>query len=222
MKRHVVLVAGGQGTRMQGVLPKQFLLLANRPVLMHTLERFAGQCDSITLVMHADYIAHWETLCKEYNFTVPHTVVAGGVTRADSVLNGLKHLAPESLVAVHDAVRPFVFPTLIDQLFVAAAEHGSAIPVVPIKDTLRLLDDSGSTTVDRSRYRAVQTPQVFVTGLLQAAFKHPAYSEFTDEASLYEAVGHEAFLVAGDDRNIKLTVPADLIVAETFCGMFNV
>lgn len=216
MKQFVVLVAGGQGTRMQGTLPKQFLPLAGEPVLAHTLRRFNLPGLEIILVMHSDYFEYWKELRQTLPEIPEHSLVAGGKTRAGSVANGLSQVPAGSLVAVHDAVRPLCSKELIYRLFDAAEKNGSAVPVIPCRDTLRLLDEQGSRTVPREKYCAVQTPQVFYTDVLKAAFQLPGTEQFTDEASLFEAAGNTVHLEAGEESNVKLTFPSDLILAEAF------
>jgi 2-C-methyl-D-erythritol 4-phosphate cytidylyltransferase len=215
MKKFAIIVAGGQGIRMQGVLPKQFLPLDGEPVLAHTLRRFHHPDITLVLVMNAQYIDYWKELSNGLSDIPPYTLVAGGDSRAESVANGLAALPDEGLVAIHDAVRPLCSPALIDRLYTAGAEHDSAIPVIAVKDTLRLLSDQGSITVPRSQYRAVQTPQVFRLSLLKKAFTHPDLATFTDEASLFEAAGHPVHLEEGEESNIKLTVPTDMLVAAS-------
>lgn len=211
MKRYAILVAGGVGSRMQGTLPKQFLELAGRPVLMHTLERFHRPGIEIILVLHPDYHTYWKEQCLAGNFSVPHLLVAGGQTRAGSVRNGLEKVENNSLVAVHDAVRPFVSAAFLERLYREAEKEGTAIPVMPVKETLRQLNNEGSQTVNRDEYRLVQTPQIFRSELLKEAFRNPAFEKFTDEASLVEeTLQRRLHLTAGEEENIKLTVPADL------------
>jgi 2-C-methyl-D-erythritol 4-phosphate cytidylyltransferase len=216
MKKYAVLVAAGQGTRMKGILPKQFLTLSGKPVLMHTLTVFEEAGIECIVVMHRDYVHHWENLCKELHFTFPHQVVVGGDTRAQSVKNGLAAIPDDSLVAVHDAVRPLITNNLIDLLYQAAGKYGAAIPVIPVKDTLRMVTENESSTVPRENFRAVQTPQVFRTGELKEAFNTSGFEQFTDEASLYESTGKKVYLLPGEESNIKLTVPSDLLFAEAF------
>ena len=171
MKRYVIIVAGGQGIRMNGSLPKQFLSLNGIPVLMHTISAFHYPDIDVILVMNKDYISYWEDLCKQYSFNLNHRIVKGGKTRAESVKNGLDLIVEEGVVAVHDAVRPFVSPELIDRLFSNAETHKSAIPVIDVKDTLReITKDGESITVPRIKYRAVQTPQLFTVSSLKKAF----------------------------------------------------
>lgn len=216
MKRFAVVVAAGQGTRMKGILPKQFLLLSGKPVLMHTLSVFQKAEIETIVVMHRDYIHHWENLCKEYQFNFNHKIIVGGDTRAQSVKNGIDNLQDDSLVAIHDAARPLISLNMLNLLFAAAEKYGASIPVIPVKDTLRIVSDNESKTVSRDDYRAVQTPQVFRTNELKLAFNINGFEQFTDEASLYESSGKKVYLIAGEETNIKLTVPSDLVFAEAF------
>lgn len=213
MKKFAIIVAGGQGIRMQGALPKQFLELSGEPVLAHTLRRFHLPDVHLILVMHPDYLVYWSERAAGLTGLPAHQLVSGGTTRGESVRNGLQSISEEGLVAVHDAVRPVFSPGLVQRLYEEALQHGSAIPVVPVKDTLRRLTNEGSTTVPRDQYRAVQTPQVFLISRLKAAFQHAHAQEFTDEASLVEAAGFPVHLSAGEENNIKITVPADLPAA---------
>ena len=214
-----IIVAGGKGLRMGGDLPKQFMPIGGRPVLMRTLEAFATAIPDISLilVLPADQQAFWRDLCRQHAFTLPHTVATGGATRFHSVLNGLNTIPAmeaAALVAVHDGVRPFVSPDVIRSTFYTAAKHGAALPVVPVVETLRELEDGTSATRDRSRYRLVQTPQVFRLDLLRRAYGQPYRDTFTDDASVVEALGHPIHLVEGNRENIKLTTPFDLTIAE--------
>ncbi len=215
MKRYVIIVAGGQGIRMQGALPKQFLSLNGIPVLMHTIAAFQHPNMEVILVMSKDYIRYWEELCSSYNFKIDYRIVSGGKSRAESVKNGLEVINEEGLVAIHDAVRPFVSSDMIERLYCEAEAHDSAIPVIDVKDTLREVNGNGeSITVPRSSYRAVQTPQVFKVSKLKTAFAKTDFANFTDEASLYESTGNKVFLVEGEESNFKITVPFDLVIAE--------
>ncbi len=216
MKRFAIIVAGGQGVRMQGTLPKQFLPLEGEPVLLHTLRRFHLPGIRILLVMNPDYITYWNESCRDLSNVPEHQLIPGGTTRALSVLNGLKAITEDGLVAIHDAVRPLCSPTLIERLYADCTLHGSAIPVVPVKDTLRLVDQNGSTTVPRDQYRAVQTPQVFRLKEILKAFEIPDADRYTDEASIYQAAGNPVHLSEGEESNIKLTVPSDMLLAASF------
>ena len=221
-----IIVAGGKGLRMGADLPKQFLPIGGRPVLMHTLEAFERAVPGIrlVLVLPEDHQPFWHDLCLQHSFRLPHEVATGGATRFHSVLNGLEALvklssaeissSSDSLVAVHDGVRPFVAPEVIRRTFDAAREHGAAVPVVPVVETLRQLSSSSSCTVDRSAYRLVQTPQTFQLPLLLRAYGQTYRDAFTDDASVVEALGHDITLVEGNRENIKITTPFDLTIAE--------
>ena len=216
-KHTILIVAGGRGTRMGGPQPKQFLELAGRPVLMHTLEAFDRWDASARLivVLPEDQIDTWKRLCEAHVFGRIHRVVAGGETRFHSVRNGLGAVASNGLIAVHDGVRPLVAPSVIAACFAAAADGGAAVPVVPVVESVREVDaDGGSRPVDRTRFRVVQTPQVFRADVLRAAYYLPYDPRFTDDASVVEASGVAVRLVPGNRENIKLTTPMDLLLAE--------
>lgn len=216
-KHTILIVAGGRGTRMGGPQPKQFLELAGRPVLMHTLEAFDRWDASARLivVLPEDQIDTWKRLCEAHVFGRTHHVVAGGETRFHSVRNGLDDVASDGLIAVHDGVRPLVAPSVIAACFAAAADGGAAVPVVPVVESVREVDaDGGSRPVDRTRLRVVQTPQVFRADVLRAAYCLPYDPRFTDDASVVEASGVAVRLVPGNRENIKLTTPMDLLLAE--------
>ena len=215
-ERYAIIVAGGRGLRMGGELPKQFLSLGGKPVLMRTLELFEGEVSRIILVLPEDHIPFWQELCQKYHFTLPHTVALGGETRFHSVRSGLSHLPQAGLVAVHDGVRPLASRALIRRSFEEAERSGAALPACPVTDSLRLRQEEGkSEAVDRSRYVAVQTPQTFDLGRLQQAYQQAYSPLFTDDASVYEAASLGSItLVAGEETNIKLTTPRDLLLAE--------
>ena len=216
-KHTILIVAGGRGTRMGGPQPKQFLELAGRPVLMHTLEAFDRWDASARLivVLPEDQIDTWKRLCEAHVFGRIHRVVAGGETRFHSVRNGLDAVASDGLIAVHDGVRPLVAPSVIAACFAAAADGGAAVPVVPVVESVREVDaDGGSRPVDRTRLRVVQTPQVFRADVLRAAYRLLYDPRFTDDASVVEASGVAVRLVPGNRENIKLTTPMDLLLAE--------
>ena len=217
MKRYAIIVAGGKGLRMGGELPKQFIPIEGRPVLMRTLDTFHA-CDEsiqIILVLPRDHQDYWRELCAQYQFAVPHRIADGGATRFHSVQNGLSLVdAPEALVAVHDGVRPFVSHEVISRCYAEAEAHGAVVPVIPVVETVRQLVGEGSVTVDRNAYRLVQTPQTFRATLLRRAYEQPYTDAFTDDASVVEALGEAVTLVDGNRENIKLTTPFDLIVAK--------
>lgn len=212
----MVIVAGGSGTRMGGQLPKQFMDLMGRPVLMHTVELMSQVPSTrIVVVLPSEHQSLWQDLCKQHSFSVPHTVVSGGATRHQSVANGLAAWDGEHLIGVHDGVRPLVsLPTLV-RCYAEAEEFGSAIPVMPSIESVRVLDPNGTNhAVDRSTIMMVQTPQVFRANLIIEAFKQPESPLFTDEASVLEAAGHPIHLTQGNRENIKLTTPPDMAFAQ--------
>jgi 2-C-methyl-D-erythritol 4-phosphate cytidylyltransferase len=219
MKRYVLIVAGGKGARMGNELPKQFIPLNGRPVLMHTLERFHrwDLLADIILVLPETHQSYWNMLCKELDFRIPHRLVNGGETRFHSVQNGLSLVNEPGLVAVHDGVRPFVSEKVIADCFAEAERSGAAIPVVPIVDSIRERYEPGlSRPADRRRFVTVQTPQVFKSDWLFEAYRQTYRPDFTDDASVVEAKGFPVTLAPGNRENIKLTTPFDLLVAEAY------
>lgn len=220
MKTIAIIVAGGSGTRFGAQLPKQFLELGGKPILMRTIEAFwenrEGDIDLI-VTLPADQFALWQELCERYAFAVPHRVVAGGETRWHSVKNALNTIIDTDgidVIAVHDGVRPMVTTDLIDRIFDAARHDGAAIPVVMLNDSVRQVTGNISHALDRSSLRAVQTPQAFDARLLLDAYSQPYQPTFTDDASVVERAGHNVSLVEGDPRNLKITRPMDLALAE--------
>ena len=215
---YVIIVAGGKGLRMGGDIPKQFLPIGGKPVLMRTLERFHEYSADlqIILVLPEAQQDYWQQLCKEYQFEVVYQLANGGQTRFHSVQNGLA-LVPddaESVVGVHDGVRPFVSVEVIRNCYETAREKKAVIPVVPVVETVRHLEGEDSVTVHRGYYSLVQTPHTVDIQLLKAANRQPYNDGFTDDASVVESYGHAITLVEGNRENIKITTPYDLIVAE--------
>ena len=225
MKHFAVIVAGGSGQRMHSEVPKQFLLLAGRPVLMHTVERFTESGCQVVVVLPGKHIAYWQQLCVQYQFDLPHTVAEGGGTRIESVMNGLQHVPADALVAVHDGVRPLVRKQMIDDGFRMAEEKGSAVPVVPLSDSIRQLTAEGSRSLSRDGFRLVQTPQIFRAAELKKAYALMADDErielLTDDASVFEAAGGNICLYEGEPTNIKITTPSDLILAESYYAQYQ-
>jgi 2-C-methyl-D-erythritol 4-phosphate cytidylyltransferase len=216
-KRYAVVVAAGSGKRMGAPLPKQFLLLKGRPILMHTLERLRefDALLNIIVVIHPDYISYWKECIEQHQFAVTHEVVAGGEERFHSVKNALLVISDTSaLVAIHDGVRPLVSTETLQRCFEMADEAGNAVPVVAINDSIREADGVSNRAVDRSKYRIVQTPQCFRMSVLADAFKQEYTGLFTDDASVVEAAGNVIHLVEGNRENIKITNPEDLRWAE--------
>ncbi len=219
---YIIIVAGGKGLRMGTEVPKQFLPVGGVPVLMRTLNRF-HDCRpdlGIILVLPHEQQEYWSQLCRQYHFDVPHRVVDGGATRFDSSRHGLAAIPDDcqGVVGIHDGVRPFVSAQVIDRCYARARQCGAVIPVLPVTDTLRQTGADGSGhNVLRSDYRIVQTPQVFDIQLLKRAFHQPYSDQFTDDASVVEALGCSVEMVEGNRENIKLTTPFDLKVAEILC-----
>ena len=222
---YVIIVAGGKGLRMGSDIPKQFLPVGGKPVLMRTLERFRAYSSSlqIILVLPQSQQDYWKELCQKHNFTVAYQLTDGGKTRFHSVQHGLA-LVPddaEGVVGVHDGVRPFPGIDVIRNCYETARTKKAAIPVIPVVETLRHIGIPSRTggvegcTVPRSEYRLVQTPQCFDIQLLKAANRQPYNEGFTDDASVVEAFGFDVTLVEGNRENIKITTPFDLKIAES-------
>jgi 2-C-methyl-D-erythritol 4-phosphate cytidylyltransferase len=216
MKKSVIIVAGGSGKRMGADVPKQFLLLRYKPVLMHTIERFFTYNNqiNIVLVLPKEQIDTWKNLCAAYHFSVPHQIAEGGAERFNSVKNGLDKILQSGIVAVHDGVRPLVSIDTINRCFNKAEETGAAIPVIPVVDSLRKVDGETSIAVNRADYVCVQTPQCFNIDILKKAYQQGFTMAFTDDASVVEKSGNNVSLVEGNIENIKITTPQDLILAE--------
>ena len=215
MERYAILVAGGKGLRMGGDIPKQFLPIGGKPVLMRTIEVFCQAYPDIhiILVLPVSQQYYWQQLCQDYHFTIPVQIADGGETRFHSVSNGLKLIpeGTEGIVGVHDGVRPFVAVETIRRCYEEAMEKGAVVPVVSVVETVRqLLKDGTSVTVPRDEYKLVQTPQTFRISLLKEAYQQPYTSFFTDDASVVEALGKPVHLVEGNRENIKITTPADI------------
>lgn len=221
MKKYIIVVAGGKGTRMGGEIPKQFQLLGGKPVVMVTLERLYSIDPSmqLILVLPTEHIELWKELCREYEFAVPLILTQGGSTRFHSVQNGLAQVddIDEALVAVHDGVRPFVAPRVLEECFREAWVNGAAIPMIDVQDSLRHIvgGNGASEVVPRDRYRLVQTPQVFKLSLLRRAYEQRFVESFTDDASVVEALGEQVVGIEGNRENIKLTTLFDLMIAKT-------
>jgi 2-C-methyl-D-erythritol 4-phosphate cytidylyltransferase len=214
--KYVVITAGGTGTRMGSQIPKQFLEIKGLPVLMHSIKAFLDYSEDLVIILvlpEAEFDT-WQSLCKEHSFTFDHILCGGGDTRFQSVKNGLEHVANDGLVAVHDAVRPLVTSKLVERCFADADKNGNAVPVIPVKDSMREVLGEENHPADRNAFRLVQTPQVFDANTLKKAFEQAYRSSFTDEANVVEAMGVKINLVDGEASNIKITTPEDLVVAE--------
>lgn len=212
----VIIVAGGKGERMHTNIPKQFIELNSRPILMHTIDVFFQYNSQIEVivVLPETQIENWSRLCKKHAFDTKHRVVSGGTVRFDSVKNGLKVASDNGLIAIHDGVRPLVSMETIAACFSEARISGAAIPVIHPVESIRQIDGENSVAVDRDQYRLVQTPQVFETKILKKAYLQDFSPLFTDDASVVEASGVKISLVQGNRENIKITTPFDLKLAE--------
>lgn len=216
MNHYAIIVAGGSGNRMQSSVPKQFLLLKGKPVLMHTITAFSESefNPQILLVLNIDQHKYWEELCLTHNFNIPHLVIKGGTQRFHSVKNGLKAIKGKGIVAVHDAVRPLVSAKLITRSYQVAQETGNCIIGIAPTDSVRsVLDDGKSEALSRDKLALIQTPQTFEVNLLKKAYQAPYQNEFTDDASVVEYAGYTINLIAGERENIKITYPEDLEIA---------
>lgn len=203
---------------MESEIPKQFLHVAGKPVLIHTISRFYdySQDLSIRVVLPEPYIDFWQSLCKRFEFTLDHTILEGGKSRFYSVRNGLKDIEKDSLVAIHDGVRPLVGMNTIHQGFKTAEKKGNAIPVVKMNESIRQLKNGDSIPANRKKFRIIQTPQFFQSDIVKSAYEQKYQDEFTDDATVVEALGHKINLFDGNYENIKITRPVDLKIAETF------
>lgn len=211
----IIITAGGTGKRMGADLPKQFLLLAGKPVLFHTIQRFFDFDPSAQIIVSlpADWCDYWKELCENHQFPIQHEVVEGGKERFHSIQNALQS-ATGNLIGVHDGVRPFPGLETIRQCFATAGEKGNAIPVVEVKESIREIAGEKSQALIRSNYRLVQTPQVFSADVLRKAYNQEYHDGITDDASLVESCGVQIQLVPGNETNIKITNPTDLMLAE--------
>ncbi|TSJ39941.1 2-C-methyl-D-erythritol 4-phosphate cytidylyltransferase [Fluviicola chungangensis] len=217
-----IITAGGIGQRMGGSVPKQFLLLNGKPILMHTIEHIYAFDPSAELIvtLPEDYLSDWDEMCRKHNFTIKHEVVPGGRERFDSIKNALGK-ATGDWIAIHDGVRPFVNQSVLNQLLAEVKSHRAVIPVIPVKETLRIADGETNATVPRDQYRIVQTPQVFEAKLIKKAYEQKYLTSFTDDASVVEAIGARIHLIPGNEENIKITNPFDLSLAALILKNWN-
>jgi len=217
-QKYAIIVAGGKGLRMGTFLPKQFLLLEGKPVLMRTLDAFYSFDPKIRLilVLPEDQQEFWEDLCRMHKFNIPYRMALGGLTRFDSVKNGLSMVDDGGLVAIHDGVRPLVSPLLISRCYKAAAIYGAAVPVTGVIESIRKVDGDSSLAVSREDFWLVQTPQVFKSELIKSAYNMTENNDYTDDATVAELFGTKIRLVEGTRENIKITTPVDLLIAEAY------
>ena len=216
MNKYAVIVAAGSGTRMGGTTPKQFMLLKNKPVLYYTIQTFLNAFADLQLilVLPVDYTDIGQEIIDAYFDNERIKIAAGGVTRFQSVKNGLQLVADDSIIFVHDGVRCLLTERLIHRCYANAVETGTAIPVLASKDSVRIIHDGGNDAIDRNKVMLVQTPQTFHSKILLAAFQIDYKEKFTDEATVVEAYGLKVTLLEGEENNIKITQPVDLLIAE--------
>jgi 2-C-methyl-D-erythritol 4-phosphate cytidylyltransferase len=213
---YALIVAGGKGTRIKSILPKQFIELNGKPILLHTVEAFLRYSDKIkiVLVLPEDDFEIWNDITKKFTFSYPIILQKGGETRFQSVKNGLSKMEGEGLVAIHDGVRPLVSEDIIGASYRLAAVHQSAVAAVRLKESIRMTDQDNTKAVDRSKFRLIQTPQTFDLQLIKKAYEIKEDLSLTDDASVAEKAGHTISLFEGSYENIKITTQEDLIVAK--------
>jgi 2-C-methyl-D-erythritol 4-phosphate cytidylyltransferase len=212
MKKFVLIVAGGNGSRMETGSPKQFLLIGGKPILMHTIEVFIkyDRAIEVIVILPERQMGNWENLCSDCSFTIPHKICIGGEKRFHSVKNGLSEIEGNGVVFIHDGVRPLVSIDTLDRCFTLAHKKGNAIPVVPVTESLRKVELGKNTAVDRSKFFLVQTPQTFKVKDIKEAYEQDYSPFFTDDASVLESMGKAINLVDGNRENIKITYLMDL------------
>jgi len=217
MIKYVLIVAGGLGKRMNHTTPKQFIPLAGKPLLMHTMNAFSRYSINlnIILVLPETYFTLWDDLCQQYNFKTKHLLVAGGETRFHSVKNGLNAINEnEGIIAIHDGARPLIKIELIKKLLQQAELLRNAIPVITMKESVREISGHSSNPYNRDKLRIIQTPQCFKLSIIKKAYLQDFQNAFTDDATVAEFIGEKINLTDGDIENIKITTPSDLIYAE--------
>jgi 2-C-methyl-D-erythritol 4-phosphate cytidylyltransferase len=215
VRKVAIIVAGGKGVRMNSDIPKQFLLLNSTPVLMHTISKFS-HLDEVILVVPKTQKEYWNSLCKTHNFNIPHTIVEGGKTRFHSVKNGLEKVNNNSIVAIHDAVRPLISIKLINSLITETKNGVGVIPIIPFKDSIRKVEGENSIHIDRSNFYKVQTPQCFLSDEIKEAYDQEYSEKFTDDASVLESNYGKIVTILGEEKNLKLTTEEDFKIAELF------
>lgn len=218
MKKFALIVAGGSGSRMNNNIPKQFIEINERPVLMHTFDIFFNFDPKLKfiLVLPKDQLKLWNSLCDKHQFKIECEIACGGETRFHSVKNGLDLISEDGIVFIHDGVRPLVSAITLQNCFETAAEKGNALPVIPVSESVRFADDSGNQPVDRTKYFLVQTPQTFQTKIIQQAYQKAKSNLFTDDATVLESMGETIHMVEGNRENIKITYLEDLVFAKSF------
>jgi len=218
VKYFAIIVGGGSGSRMHSEIPKQFMLISGRPVLMHTIEAFHSSeyNPEIIVVLNVEFHQYWENLCVLYNFSIPHLLVKGGTHRFDSVKNGIRAIKEKAIIAIHDAVRPLLSSQLIDRSFQEAEQSGNAVAAIKSRDSVRHQIGTNSIPLNREEIYLIQTPQTFSSDILKKAYKQKFRNEFTDDASVAERAGIRINLIDGENRNFKITFPEDIRIAELY------
>jgi len=218
MKYKLIVTASGSGKRIGTEVPKQFLLINKKPIIFYTIEQFYKYSPDIEIIitLNENYISYWNNLIKEYNFNIKHRIVKGGITRYDSVKNAIKTINESCLVAVHDAVRPFVSINTISRCFAVAEKKGNAVPYIEISDSIRHIDKGANSSVERSKFVKIQTPQIFNINLIKKAYSNNNCIECTDDASLVESINEKIHLVKGNIENFKITTQYDLKISELY------
>ena len=221
MKKYAIIVAGGTGSRMKGDVPKQFMLLGGKPVILYSIEAFYNTDPEIQifLVLHPEYQEYWKQLSKDFKITIPTKIARGGETRFESVKNGLDCIEGEGYVAIHDAARPVINAAFIKKIFAEAEKYGSAMPGIALNETIRIIEGDDTRQLDRTVLRAMQTPQVYKVSELKEAYKLPFTPFFTDDASVMQFAGIPLHLTDGRPGNIKITHASDLAVAEALLSI---
>lgn len=216
LKKFALIVAGGSGSRMQNTIPKQFLEIVGKPVLMHTITAFYkfDPCIEIILVLPEKQAEKWSRICKSHQFKIPFKLTYGGATRFESVKNGLELITEEGIVFIHDGVRPLVSKKTLQNCLDTSIKNGNALPVVPVSESVRHIDGESSKALDRTKYFLVQTPQTFRTSQIKKAYQQPYTPLFSDDASVLENTGAKIYTVPGNRENIKITFPEDIRLAE--------
>ena len=217
-KYTALIVGGGSGSRMGSDIPKQFMLLKQKPVLMHTIEAFyhSDLNPQIIVVLNIAFHPSWEEACKKYQFDIPHQLVKGGDQRFYSVKNALKIIKGPTVIAIHDAVRPLVSNQIITESFLQAELNNNAVVAIRSTDSIRQISGDTTTALNREDIYRVQTPQTFKSDILKKAYRQPYRIEFTDDASVVEKSGIPIRLIPGERKNIKITFPEDLLLAEFY------
>ena len=213
MEKTALIVAGGSGERLGEKTPKQFLLIKSKPILMHTIEKFS-HLDKIIVVISKNHTNQWIDLCKLHNFKIDHKLVEGGDNRFESVKNGLQHINHTDVVLIHDGVRPLISKKIINNLIKKVEKNKGVLPILPISESIRKVNQNSSNSLNRKNYFIAQTPQCFMFEEILEAYNQKYKDEFTDDASVFEAIGGKIITIEGEKENIKITYPIDLSLAE--------